>query len=115
MIAAYVVGKGASAIANAQISPLSIFLYLVLTAAFTGTLYFVYKTWIEALFPQAKRTKAPRKAQKAVAETVEPLSGSESATGKDYDESWIPQHNIARPTAKRVKTGGSAKKGKNVE
>ncbi|OAA52025.1 signal sequence receptor alpha chain [Metarhizium rileyi] len=90
----------------------SIFLYLVLSAAFAGTLYFVYKTWIEALFPQAKRTKpassGPRKAKKlADADADATLSGSESAvaTGsKTYDESWIPDHHINRPVAKRVKS-----------
>ncbi|KJZ75566.1 hypothetical protein HIM_05029 [Hirsutella minnesotensis 3608] len=93
--------------------PQIIFLYLVLTAAFGGTLYFVYKTWIEALFPQAKRTKTPRKSKV----TVDPdaaLSGSESAgaaTGsKTYDESWIPDHHIKPPVAKRVKSGSVRKK-----
>lgn len=95
-----------------------IFLYLVLTAAFGGTLYFVYKTWIEALFPQAKRApRTPKKAKKA-AEADATVSGSESATatgsGKGYDESWIPEHHINRPGAKRAKSGASQKK-KNAE
>ena len=76
-------------------------------------MYFVYKTWIEALFPQAKRTKSTKKTKKVV-EVSEPLSGSESTgvtTGasKDYDEAWIPDHHINRPVAKRVKSSASAK------
>jgi hypothetical protein len=91
----------------------SIFLYLFLSAAFAGTLYFVYKTWIEALFPQAKRPRTNKKAKKTI-DVAEPLSGSEStpvavASGKDYDESWIPDHHINRPVARRVKSGASAK------
>ncbi|KAK7409678.1 Increased recombination centers protein 22 [Neonectria punicea] len=92
------------------LDPQIIFLYLFLTGAFVGTLYFVYKTWIEALFPQAKRTRSTKKAQKVV--EAEPVSGPESAglatsTGKDYDESWIPEHHINRPVAKRVKSSAS--------
>lgn len=91
----------------------SIFLYLVLSGAFVGTLYFVYKTWIEALFPQTKRAKTPKKVKKTV-DADAALSGSESttatATGKDYDQSWIPDHHINRPTAKRVKSGATKKK-----
>ncbi|PHH69488.1 hypothetical protein CDD83_5707 [Cordyceps sp. RAO-2017] len=95
-----------------------IFLYLVLSAAFAGTLYFVYKTWIEALFPQAKRTKTPKKGKK-VLDADAALSGSESAgvsTGasKTYDESWIPDHHIKPPVAKRVKSGTGGKK-KNLD
>lgn len=68
----------------------------------------VYKTWIETLFPQARSTKPTTKKGKKV--DIEPLSGNEStgaATGtdKDYDESWIPDHHIKRPVAKRVKSG----------
>ncbi|KAK4062513.1 uncharacterized protein Triagg1_9883 [Trichoderma aggressivum f. europaeum] len=95
------------------LDPQIIFLYLVLTAVFGGTLFFVYKTWIEALFPQAKR---PRTTKKPVQKPVDPadaLSGSESA-GKSYDESWIPDHHINRPVAKRVKSSASSKK-KTVE
>ena len=95
----------------------SIFLYVFLTGVFGATLYFVYKTWIEALFPQAKRAPAARKVRKApvVAETVaaEALSGNESAgagAGSDFDASWIPAHHINRPVAKRVKSGASKKK-----
>jgi len=100
------------------LDPQVIFLYLFLTGLFGATLYFVYKTWIEALFPQAtRRTGAGPKKTKKVVE-IEPLSGSESAgatsTGadKDYDESWIPTHHINRPVAKRVKSGASAKAAK---
>ena len=90
----------------------SIFLYLFLTGLFGATLYFVYKTWIEALFPQTRAKPSSKKVKKV---EVEPLSGSESAgatTGadKDYDESWIPTHHINRPVAKRVKSGASGKK-----
>lgn len=97
--------------------PQVIFLYIFLTGIFGGTLYFVYKTWLEALFPQAKRPKVTKNARKS--EIVEPLSGNEStgaATGtdKDYDESWIPDHHKSRPIAKRVKSGASGK-GKTIK
>ena len=96
----------------------SIFLYLFLTDVFGATLYFVYKTWIEALFPQAvKKTKVP-KVKKV--EVSEPLSGSESAGAtsggeKNFDESWIPSHHLNRPVARRVKSGASAKAKKGGE
>lgn len=82
-------------------------------------MYFVYKTWIEALFPSAKRTrpsaKKARKSEGAVSTVDANLSGSDSATatGK-YDESWIPDHHINRPVAKRVKSSASSK-AKKVE
>jgi len=93
------------------LDPQIIFLYLFLTGLFGATLYFVYKTWIESLFPQARVVKTPKKVKKV---EVEPLSGSDStgaATGaeKDYDESWIPNHHINRPVAKRVKSSASGK------
>ncbi|CAJ0554268.1 hypothetical protein HG530_007263 [Fusarium avenaceum] len=110
------VHNGSASIVEAPTSfldPQIIFLYLFLSAAFAGTLYFVYKTWIEALFPQAKRPRTNKKAKKIV-DVSEPLSGSESTpvavtSGKDYDESWIPEHHINRPVARRVKSGASAK------
>ncbi|KAK2590923.1 hypothetical protein QQS21_011384 [Conoideocrella luteorostrata] len=91
------------------LDPQIIFLYLVLSGAFVGTLYFVYKTWIEALFPQAKRSKSTAgKKSKKSSDADAALSGSEPigvATGsKTYDESWIPDHHINRPIAKRVKS-----------
>ncbi|KAK5657294.1 hypothetical protein OQA88_3356 [Cercophora sp. LCS_1] len=92
--------------------PQILFLWLVLGGVFGGTLYFVYKTWIETLFPQARPVKTSKKAKKVEAE---PVSGSESAgvtsgADKDYDESWIPSHHINRPVAKRVKSSASGKK-----
>ncbi|KAF5660590.1 hypothetical protein FHETE_8872 [Fusarium heterosporum] len=110
------VHNGSASIVEAPTSfldPQIIFLYLFLSAAFAGTLYFVYKTWIEALFPQAKRPRTNKKTKKIV-EVSEPLSGSEStpvvvSSGKDYDESWIPEHHINRPVARRVKSGASTK------
>ncbi|KAK6444139.1 uncharacterized protein TrAFT101_009011 [Trichoderma asperellum] len=104
--------EGSTSIVEAPTSfldPQIIFLYLVLTAAFGGTLYFVYKTWIEALFPQAKKTRAPKKPVQKPVDPADALSGSESA-GKSYDESWIPDHHINRPVAKRVKSSASKKK-----
>ncbi|KAK3325684.1 hypothetical protein B0H66DRAFT_588417 [Apodospora peruviana] len=105
------------------LDPQIIFLYLFLSGLFGATLYFVYKTWIEALFPQAaRRTPAvkPKKSKKVEVVAAEPLSGNEStgaATGtdKDYDEQWIPTHHINRPVAKRVKSGASGKSKKGGE
>ncbi|KAG6209201.1 hypothetical protein E4U35_007498 [Claviceps purpurea] len=108
-----VVHEGQASIVEAPTSfldPQIIFLYLVLSGVFAGTLYFVYKTWIEALFPPAKRTKTPvgKKAKKISADADATLSASDSAgaaTGsKTYDESWIPEHHMHRPVAKRVRS-----------
>lgn len=96
------------------LDPQIIFLYLVLSAGFSGLVYFVYKTWIEALFPQAKRTKSVKKPKKVVDADAN-LSGSESTgvtaiPGQDFDTAWIPDHHINRPVAKRVKSSASKKK-----
>lgn len=69
----------------------------------------MYKTWIEALFPQTRRAPRPVKKGKKPVEISEPLSGPESpaiTTGatKSYDESWIPEHHINRPATKRTKS-----------
>lgn len=70
----------------------------------------MYKTWIEALFPQTRRP-APRKGRKSeVAEDSAPIEPKAAATGVEYDESWIPEGHIQRPSAKRSKTSGSGKK-----
>ncbi|KAI9741558.1 MAG: hypothetical protein M1818_004364 [Claussenomyces sp. TS43310] len=106
--------------------PQIIFLYLFLAAAFSGTLYFVYKTWIETLFPQTRRggkggERAKRSSggsKKAVAPEDQvsvigadgPAVTSGALAQKAYDESWIPEHHINRPTAKRVQSGKSKSK-----
>lgn len=99
--------------------PQIIFLYLVLSAVFAGTLYFVYKTWVEALLPASKRPSRSKKTVKKAdisspsspAAADASLSGSESTGAATYDENWIPDHHINRPIAKRVKSGAKAKKG----
>lgn len=95
------------------LDPQIIFLYLFLTGVFGGTLYFVYKTWLEALFPQAKRSKKVKQATIAVPVPVD--TDDAAASGKGYDESWIPDHHINRPIAKRVKSGASIKGKKGLE
>ncbi|KAL2753894.1 hypothetical protein ACRALDRAFT_1075855 [Sodiomyces alcalophilus JCM 7366] len=108
--------EGTAAIVEAPISifdPQIIFLYLFLSAFFAGTSYFVYKTWLEALFPQAKRGKSGKKVKQVVtapAADSDAIAGA-TGSGKAYDESWIPEHHINRPVARRVKssTGGKGR------
>ncbi|KAI0408254.1 hypothetical protein F4802DRAFT_459171 [Xylaria palmicola] len=89
------------------LDPQIIFLYLVLSAAFAGTCYFVYKTYVEAFFPQVKKSRSSR--PKPTFEK-EALSGGEaSGNDKVYDESWIPADHLNRPTARRVKSSASGK------
>lgn len=95
----------------------SIFLYLFLLAAFSGTCYFIYITWITTLFPQKRRGgKGGERAKKSSAgsKKVEPAEQA-SVVGADgpavtsssqaYDESWIPASHLKRPEAKRVGSG----------
>jgi hypothetical protein len=109
----------------------SIFLYLFLLAAFVGTLYFVYVTWIETLFPQLKRGgKGGERAKRSSAGTKKaidpkdqvsvigadgPAVTSGSLAQKAYDESWIPEGHLNRPSARRVQSGKSGKKVKVVQ
>lgn len=90
---------------------------MFLSAAFGGTCYFVYKTYIEAFFPQTKKPRAARKPKPVVEKEL--LSGGEgTASGNDkvYDESWIPAEHLNRPTARRVKSSTAGKsKSKNAE
>ena len=83
----------------------SIFLYLILSALFGGTCYFVYKTWIETLFPQTRPVRKPRKQ-----EAPEPVAPAPEATSTGYDESWIPESHLQRPAGKRSKTAGGGKR-----
>ena len=100
----------------------SIFLYLVLLGGFVGTLYFVYKTWIESLFPQTRRGRGGERSKRSSGGSKKAVDVKDqvSAVGEDgqavttgaqkaYDESWIPEHHLNRPTAKRVKNGASSK------
>jgi hypothetical protein len=84
-----------------------------LTGAFAGLLYFVYKTWIEALFP----APAPRRATVVGGAPKTPKRKSEadaaietSGVAVEPDQRWIPEHHMNRPSARRVKSGASAKK-----
>lgn len=112
--------------ATSLLDPQIIFLYLFLMAAFTGTLYFVYKTWIETLFPQTRKggkggerarksTSGAKKAvdvkdQVAVIGADGEAVTSPALAQKAYDESWIPEHHINRPSAKRNKSSAAKTK-----
>ncbi|KAL9052005.1 MAG: hypothetical protein Q9162_005670 [Coniocarpon cinnabarinum] len=101
------------------LDPQVIFLYLILLSAFAGTAYFVYSTWISTLFPQQKRGRKGKGGERAKASSggskpVDPtqqvaVAGADgpavTTSSKAYDESWIPQHHIQRPEAKRIKSG----------
>ena len=106
----------------------SVFLYLFLAAAFGGTCYFIYSTWISTLFPQKRRGgKGGERAKKSSGQSkkVDPADqvsvvGADgpavSSGAKAYDESWIPAHHINRPQAQRIKSSGRPKsKGKQPE
>ncbi|KXT18477.1 hypothetical protein AC579_2268 [Pseudocercospora musae] len=97
--------------------PQIIFLYLFLLAAFGGTCYFIYNTWITTLFPQKKRGgKGGERAQRS-STGKKPVNPAEqvSVVGADgpavttgsqgYDESWIPAGHLNRPQARRVGSG----------
>jgi len=117
--------------ATSFFDPQIIFLYLFLLAAFVGTLYFVYVTWIETLFPQLKRGgKGGERAKRSSAGTKKaidpkdqvsvigadgPAVTSGSLAQKAYDESWIPEGHLNRPSARRVQSGKSGKKVKVVQ
>ncbi|CAF9937731.1 MAG: hypothetical protein HETSPECPRED_000639 [Heterodermia speciosa] len=97
--------------------PQIIFLYLFLLAAFGGTCYFIYSTWITTLFPQKKRGgKGGERAKKSSGQSkkVDPADqvsvlGADgpavTSSSKAYDESWIPAGHLNRPEARRVKSG----------
>ena len=106
-------------------NPCSIFLYLFLLAAFVGTAYFIYTTWLAPLFPHQRRgkgakpfsrstKKADATGQAAVSADSAPADGIAVTTGAKpaYDESWIPEHHIKKPAAKKV-GGGTPIKTKN--
>lgn len=61
-------------------------------------------------------TGGKKAARKAAIVEPEPQSGYDSAGAtsggdgsKSYDESWIPNHHINRPVARRVKSSASGK------
>ncbi|TKA67601.1 hypothetical protein B0A49_04583 [Cryomyces minteri] len=97
--------------------PQIIFLYVILAAAFGGTCYFIYNTWIASLFPQKRRGgKGGERAKRSSGQSkkVDPADqvsvvgadGPAVTSGaKAYDESWIPAHHINRPEAKRINSG----------
>jgi len=102
--------------------PQIIFLYLFLLAAFVGTSYFIYTTWLAPLFPHQRRggksgerSKLPSRSTKKADPTGQitvsaestPADGIAVTTGAKpaYDESWIPEHHIKKPAAKKVGSG----------
>ena len=101
----------------------SIFLYVLLAALFGGSCYFIYNTWIVALFPQKPRSKTadrvrrpggPKKNEGSEQDGTLGVQSATVASGvKPYDESWIPEYHINRPEAKRVKSGAGKSKSRD--
>jgi len=98
--------------------PQIIFLYLFLGAAFAGTVYFVYTTWITTLFPQKRRSgKGGERAKRSSggSKKVDPseqaavvgADGPAVTSASGYDESWIPAGHLKKPEAR--KTNGRTK------
>ncbi|KAI9760895.1 MAG: Importin alpha subunit (Karyopherin alpha subunit) (Serine-rich RNA polymerase I suppressor protein) [Chaenotheca gracillima] len=105
--------------ATSIFDPQIIFLYLILAAVFGGTSYFIYSTWITTLFPQKRRGAGGKAGERAKTSSrgskkVDPndqvgVVGADgpavTSSAKAYDESWIPEHHIKRPDAKRIRSG----------
>ena len=89
----------------------------MLLGLFAGSCYFIYNTWIATLFPQkTKGSKVSSKRSTGASKKIDiqgsVVSGDGPATttgSKAYDESWIPEHHINRPEARRVKSGGTGR------
>lgn len=98
----------------------------MLLGATAGTVYYVYKTYLEQFFPQTKRggkggeraKRSSQGAKKAVA-----VEDQISVVGADgpavttasiaknaaaYDPSWMPEGHTNRPVAKRVRSSRKA-------
>ncbi|CAD6577619.1 MAG: hypothetical protein ASARMPRED_008345 [Alectoria sarmentosa] len=101
--------------------PQIVFLYLFLGAAFGGTCYFIYSTWISTLFPQKRRGgKGGERAKKSSGQSkkVDPADQI-SVVGADgpavtssataFDSNWIPAHHFDKPKAQRIKSSGRPK------
>jgi hypothetical protein len=88
----------------------------VLAAAFAGTSYFIYSTWIATLFPQKRRggkggerarMSSGRSKKVDPSDQVAVIGGDGPAVtsgAKAYDESWIPLQHLQRPDAKKAKS-----------
>ena len=84
-----------------MLTPDSLFLYTLLATLFGGAAYFAYTTWAESVAPKKPKRKF---------ETPKPAPAAETpdASGAKYQESWIPEHHLKRPGAKK----GNSKAGK---
>jgi len=88
--------------------PQLIFLYILLAAGFGGACYFIYTTWVATLFPQQAK-KPARKPLPAKKTEADAAAGPDVAVATGaFDASWIPDHHINRPEARRLKSGGGA-------
>lgn len=96
-------------------------MYLFLAAAFGGTCYFIYNTWITTIFPQKRgKGKGGERAKRSSggSKKVDPseqvgVVGADgpavTSSSKAYDESWIPAHHLSRPEAKRINSGAKVR------
>ncbi|KAI1007654.1 hypothetical protein K3495_g570 [Podosphaera aphanis] len=104
--------------------PQILFLYTLLLALSGLIIFWIYKNWIKSLLPETKRglksgehtRRSNTNNRSAVPEDdtsrkgLDAPSPSGTQATKTYDESWIPEHHLNKPVARRVKNGGVKKK-----
>jgi hypothetical protein len=101
--------------ATSIFDPQILFLYVVLLAAFLGTGYLIYNTWLAPLFPTKNKRRFNVKSagiKPGQATATGPTEGVTTGA-KTYDESWIPEHHIRKPEIKRSRSGTPAGKTKS--
>lgn len=104
------------------LDPQVLFLYAILAAGFAATAYFVYSTFVAPLLPQKRRVQRAGKGGRRAGDSDEKIGGAgaegaaaavASGSRLGYDETWIPEHHMRRPDAKRVRSGTPKGKARN--
>jgi hypothetical protein len=77
-----------------------LFLYFIMLAVFGGVGYLIFQAFVGDVKSKKKRAPAPK-----------PAEQSGSATGKEYDEGWIPEHHFKSQKSSSPRMRKKDKKG----